>query len=69
MIIYVSGLRLIRSERGDRKVKPLLIRIPDEDYEELHKVISHHGEISYIIRKSIKEFLRVKRLEKEGKKK
>lgn len=38
-------------------MKPLRINIDDRTYERLYKCLTHHGELSYILRETINAFI------------
>lgn len=42
-------------------MRALRVRISDAKYEQLQQSISHHGEISFILRRAVDEFIREKR--------
>lgn len=44
-------------------MKALRVRLTDEEYKQLRSCITHHGEISHILRKAVKEFIAEKRKE------
>ncbi len=51
-------------KEGRVEMRALRVRIEDEEYEELRQCISHHGEISFILRRAVKEFIKEKRDDK-----
>lgn len=54
-----------RSKKGEVMQKVLRVGITYDEWDELESLLTHHGELSFILRKAIREYIKAKKEERD----